>query len=411
MPESLAILGGKPIRSKPFPQWPIFDEREERALIETLRSGVWGKVDGTQCKKFERDFAAYQQAKHGVAVCNGTITMQVALTAAGIEAGDEVIIPPYTFEATATAVVSVNATPIFVDIERETFNIDPARIKEAITPRTRAIICVHLGGIPCDMDAIMAIARKHNLIVLEDAAHAHGSEYKGRRVGPIGHLGSFSFQSSKNLNSGEGGIILTNDDDLAANCVSIHNCGRAPDGPWYEHHVINGNYRLGEFAGAILNAQFTRFDEQTNRRDENARYLDEKLAKIPGISPQKRTADCTRAAYHLYVFRFDREVFGISRERFLDALNAEGISAGPGYIIPLHRQPMFLNKKFGPFTGYKNARPDLDYAKVHLPVCEQISKSEGAWMTQNMLLGPRTDMDDIANAFAKIYESRKQLAQ
>jgi len=359
---------------------------------------------------FERRFAQYCGAKHGIAVVNGTVSLRVALMAAGIEAGDEVIIPPYTFFATASAVVEANATPIFVDVERDTFNIDPAAIEAAITKRTRAIIPVHLGGLPCDMDAIMAIAQRHGLVVIEDAAHAHGSEYKGKRVGAIGHMGSFSFQSSKNLNSGEGGIITTNDDKLAERCRSIHNCGRIPTGAWYEHHVMSANYRLGELAGALLNAQFDRLDEQTNTRDANGRYLDKLLSMIPGIAPQKRDDRTTRNAQHLYCARYDQGVFGVPRTRFLEAVAAEGIPMSGGYGISLHRQPMFLNKAFGPYTGYRLSRPDLDFGALSLPNVDRMCESEGLWLTQNVLLGTRSDMDDIVRAIEKVYDQRHALS-
>ena len=220
---------------------------------------------------------------------NGTVSLRVALLAAGIEAGDEVIVPPYTFLATATAVVEANATPIFADIELDNFNLDPRAIEAAITPRTKAVIPVHMGGLPVNMDAILDIARRHRLTVIEDAAHAHGAAYRGRRVGAIGQLGSFSFQSTKNLTSGEGGIILTNDDELAERCRSIHNCGRIAGGAWYEHHVMSGNYRLGEFQGAILNAQLTRFDAQAETRERNGKHLAERLAQLPGVVPQPRS--------------------------------------------------------------------------------------------------------------------------
>jgi dTDP-4-amino-4,6-dideoxygalactose transaminase len=256
----------------------------------------------------------------------------------------------------------------------------------------------------------MTIARKHDITLIEDAAHAHGSEYKGRRVGAIGHMGSFSFQSSKNLTCGEGGLITTNDDALAERCRSIHNCGRIPGGAWYEHHVISANYRLGEFAGAILNCQLDRLDEQTDTRDRSGAYLDAKLSKIPGITPQKRTADVTRHAYHLYSLRIDESIFGVRRERVLKAITAEGVPIAGGYIIPLHRQPLFANKAFGPYTGYENARPNLDYNDVKLPVVEKISSSEGAWMTHNLLLGKQSDIDDIVRAFEKVYEHRAALA-
>ncbi len=399
--DTLALHGGKPVRppGKPWPSWPILGPGEERALLRALRSGKWGKLDGDEVATFERRFADYVGAKHAIAVCNGTVSLRIALMAAGIQAGDEVIVPPYTFLATATAVVEANATPAFADIDRATFNLHPTEIRAAIRPRTRAIIPVHLGGMPCDMDAIMSIARKHNLIVIEDAAHAHGSEYNGRRCGSIGHIGSFSFQSTKNLTSGEGGIITTNDDELAAACRSIHNCGRRPDGAWYEHHVISGNYRLGEFAGAILNCQLDRLDEQSDRRDVNGRYLDGKLSQIPGITPQRRDPFATRNAHHLYVFR----VCGIPRDRFVEAVNAEGTPLQTGYRVPLYRQPLFVNRAFGPYTGCTG-----NYRDVDLPSVEALCP-EGVWLTHNVLLGSQQDMDDIVAAIRKVYEHRNAL--
>jgi dTDP-4-amino-4,6-dideoxygalactose transaminase len=404
MTTDLALLGGRPVRTQPFPTWPIFGQTEERALLRALHSGKWGKLDGEEVTTFERRFADYVGAKHAIAVCNGTVSLRIALMAAGIRAGDEVIVPPYTFLATATAVVEANAAPVFVDIDRETFNLDPAEVEKAITPRTRAIIPVHLGGMPCDMDRIMAIAERNDLIVIEDAAHAHGSEYNRRRVGSIGHLGSFSFQSTKNLTSGEGGIITTSDDTLAETCRSIHNCGRIAGGAWYEHHVIAGNYRLGEFAGAILNCQLDRIDEQTDRRDANGRYLDEQLAKIPGITPQRRDPFATRNAQHLYVFRYDADVFGIPRERFLQAVTAEGIPVCSGYVVPLYKQPLFEQKNFGPYNACTR-----EYRGLHLPDVERICAGEGAWLTQNLLLGDRKDMDDIVAAMRKVFENRAEL--
>ena len=406
MGNTLAVLGGSPVRTRPFPTWPVYGKEEETALVRTLRSAKWGKLDGGEVPRFERRFAEYCGAKHGIAVVNGTVSLRIALMAAGIEAGDEVIIPPYTFFATASAVVEANATPIFVDIDRATFNIDPAAIEAAVTKRTRAIIPVHLGGLPCDMDAIMAIAQRHGLVVIEDAAHAHGSAYKGRRVGGIGHMGSFSFQSSKNLTCGEGGIITTNDDALAERCRSIHNCGRVPGGAWYEHHVISGNYRLGEFAGAILNCQLDRLNEQTDTRDANGRHLDKHLAMIPGVLPQRRDASTTRNAQHLYCMRYDEGTFGIPRATVIEALVAEGIPVSPGYVLPLHRQPMFINRAFGPYSAVAN----IDFAAANVPNVERICSSEGLWLTQNVLLGTQADMDDIVAAFEKVYEQRHALA-
>ena len=211
------------------------------------------------------------------------------------------------------------------------------------------------------------------------------------------------------MTSGEGGIIITNDHTLAEACRSIHSCGRIPGGAWYEHHVMSANYRLGEFAGAILQCQLDRLDEQTNRRDANGKYLDAKLSKIPGITPQRRDAFATRDAYHLYLFRYDANVFAMPREKFLEALAAEGIPASPGYVLPLNKQPLFANKAFGPYTASVETHPRLDYGKLHLPNCEAICGGEGAWLYQNVLLGSQDDMDDIVRAFEKVYDQRHAL--
>jgi len=395
------------VRSRPFPSWPVFGEAEEARLLRALRSGHWGKLTGTEVAEFERRFAAMHGASHGIAVVNGTVSLRLALLALGLRAEEEVIVPAYTFLATATAVVEANGVPVFADLEPDTFNLDPRAVEAAITPRTRAIIVVHIAGQPVDLDAILALARRHGLGVIEDAAHAHGARYRDRPVGAIAPLGSFSFQSSKNLNAGEGGIITTSDDALAAACRSLHNCGRRAGGAWYEHHVIGGNYRLGEFQGAVLNAQLDRLEEQTARRERNGRHLADLLARIPGLTPQRRTAECTRHGYHLFLFRLDPAVFGTSREHVLRAIAAEGIPVSAGYVLPLYRQPMFLNKAFGPYLPNVGSR--LDYGRVHLPECERVCTAEGAWLEQRLLLGETSDMDDIATAFAKVYAHRAEL--
>lgn len=407
--QALALFGGSKARTRPFPSWPLFGDAEEQRLLRTLRSGKWGKLNGDEVAEFERRFAAMHGCKHGIAVVNGTVSLRIALMAAGIRAEDEVIVPPYTFLATATAVIEANAVPVFADVDLQTFNLDPAAIAAAITKRTRAIIPVHMGGQPADMAAIMALARKHKLVVIEDAAHAHAAVYRDRPAGSIGHLGSFSFQSSKNLTSGEGGIVVTSDDKLAEACRSIHNCGRMPGGLWYEHHVMSGNYRLGEFQGAVLNAQLDRLEEQTVTRDRDGQYLAAKLSRIPGLHPQKRPADCTRHSYHLFLLRIDASAFGAPREAILKAVEAEGIPICGGYALPLYRQPLFLNKAFGPYLP--RAAASLDYGAVHCPNCEKLCAEQGAWLEQSLFLGSQSDMDDIAEAFEKVYENRGALNQ
>jgi dTDP-4-amino-4,6-dideoxygalactose transaminase len=404
----LAILGGTRVRTRPFATWPVFGQAEERRLLATLRSGNWGRLDGPEVAEFERRFAEMHGCSHGIAVANGTVSLRVALLAAGIGAEDEVIVPPYTFVSTATAVVETNAVPVFADVDLDTFNMSPAVVEAAITPRTRAIIPVHFAGHPADMDEIMAIARDHDLVVIEDAAHAHGARYRNRPAGSLGHLASFSFQSSKNLTSGEGGIITTNDDALADSCRSIQNCGRVPGGKWYEHHIISGNYRLGEFQGAVLNCQLDRLDEQTRTRDANGRYLATRLSALPGLHPQTRLAACTRHSYHLFLLRIEA-AFGARRDAVVRAIEAEGIPCSAGYGYSLPDQPLFRNKAFGPYLP--DAAADLDYSQARCPNADLLCREQSLWLEQNLLLGSREDMDDIACAFEKIYEHRQALAE
>jgi dTDP-4-amino-4,6-dideoxygalactose transaminase len=407
MTEPLALFGGTAVRTRPFSAWPVFGEHEETRLLRTLRSGRWGRLQGPEVAEFEQRFAAMHGCRHGVAVVNGTVSLRIALLAAGIRAGDEVIVPPYTFVATATAVLEANAVPVFADVDLHTFNLDPAAIAAAITPRTRAIVPVHFAGQPADMQAIMALARDHALVVIEDAAHAHGAAYQGRPAGSLGHLASFSFQSSKNMTAGEGGIITTDDDRLAEACRSIHNCGRVPDGVWYEHHVVSGNYRLGEFQGAVLNAQLDRLEEQTRTRDGNGRYLASRLTALPGVHPQVRPPECTRHSYHLFMLRIDATAFGAPRAAVLRALEAEGIPCSAGYGFSLPQQPLFRNKAFGPYLP--DRVPAIDYGAVRCPASDRLCAEQAIWLEQALLLGPRDDMDDIARAFEKVHRHREVL--
>ena len=408
MPLQLALHGGKPIRNRPFVTWPIYGRAEEKALLRTLHSGQWGRLQGTEVEKFERRFALAHGCQHGIAIVNGTVSLRIALLAAGIRSEDEVIVPAYTFLSTASAVVEANAIPVFVDIDHQTFNIDPKAVAAAITPRTRAMIPVHFAGQPAAMQELLALAKKHQLTVIEDAAHAHGAKYQDRPAGSLGQLGSFSFQSSKNLTCGEGGILITNDDALAESCRSIHNCGRIPSGVWYEHHVISGNNRLGEFQGALLNCQLDRLETQTKRRDRNGQYLAARLRKLPGIHPQERPSDCTRHSYHLFMMRLESEIFGAPRDPVLRALQAEGIPCSGGYAISLCQQPLFRNKAFGPYLPHASAR--LDFQGTRTPNSDLICQAQGLWLEHSLFLGKKGDMDDIADAFEKVYENRASLS-
>lgn len=408
MPETLSLLGGTPVRTRTFPAWPVFGEAEEARLLRTLRSGKWGRLNGAEVAEFESRFAALHGARFCVGVVNGTVSLRLALMAADLPAESEVIVPPYTFLATASAVLEANMVPVFADVALDTFNLSPAAVEAAVTPRTRAIIPVHLGGQPAEMDALLAIARKHDLVVMEDAAQAHGASYHGQPVGSLGRAGSFSFQSSKNLTCGEGGAIVTSDEAFAEACRSLHNCGRVPGGSWYEHHRLGGNYRLGEFQGAVLNAQLDRFASQLDLRERNGRHLARQLGGIPGLHPQVRPVSCTRHGYHLFLFRIEAEAFGAPRAAVLAALQAEGIPASRGYALPLYRQPLFLNKSFGPCLAPARIER-LDYGRVHCPNAEILCAEQAAWLEQSVLLGTQSDLDDIVGAFEKVYAQRHAL--
>ena len=405
--ETLAVDGGTPVRTAPFPTWPVWDERDEQGLLEVLRSGTWGAHAGTKVKEFTTRFSAYQEAAHGVCVTNGTAALEVALRAAGVQPFDEVIIPPYTFVATGTAVLSIGAIPVFCDILPETYLIDAADAERRITPRTRAIVAVHIAGQPADLDAVLDVARRHTLKVVEDAAQAHGAAWRGRRVGAIGDAGTFSFQSSKNLTGGEGGIILTDDRALAERAWSMANVGRIPEGAWYQHEVMGFNLRLTEFQGALLLSQLERLPAQSDVRERNARYLDRELAAIPGITPQARDERVTGHAHHLYVMRFDGQAFGgHDRSWFLQALRAEGIPCSPGYTTPLYRMNAIVDERrkwaaLARAAGRPVTLPASPDAEA-LPATERACNAEGVWLTQNVLLGGEADMAQIVEAVAKV---------
>jgi dTDP-4-amino-4,6-dideoxygalactose transaminase len=410
----LALLGGAPVRTAPFPAWPVFDQREEQLALEVLRSGQWWRytlgealsaeqadtqLAPSKVAEFQQKFAAAHGCRYGIACVNGTAALEVALRAVGAGRGDEVIVPPYTFIATATAPLLIGATPVFCDITLDTFNLDPRRLEEAITPRTRAIIPVHFAGLAADMGTILDIAARHGIPVIEDAAHAHGGSWQDRPLGSIGAASTFSFQASKNMTAGEGGLCATNDPALAEIMESLVWVGRKTGRPWYEHHRLGWNYRLTEFQAAILLAQLERLEAQTARRQANGAALTARLAGIAGIHPLAAPAYATGHAWHIYVFRFSEQEFGLSRARFLEALTAEGIPASSGYAHALFRNPLFED----PAHGGDPAR-----TAALCPVSEQACR-EAVWLEHRLLLGSPGDMNDVAEAIAKIHRHREAL--
>ncbi len=423
----LAFNGGKPYRTEPFPEWPVFDETEEKAMLQVLRSGNWWRFalgqgvdladpeegDRSQVVLFQEEFARSHDCAYGLAAANGTATLEMGIRALEFEVGDEILVPAYTYIASATCVLQNNLVPVFVDVDPDTYNIDPERLEEAITDRTRAIIVVHFGGQPADMDRIMAIAQKRGLRVIEDAAHAHGCEWKGKKAGSFGDFSSFSFQASKNMTAGEGGIICTNDQALATACDALAWAGRQPGRPWYEFHRLGWNYRMTEFQAALLRVQLTRLDEQNRNRQANAAYLSQRLDAIAGLSPLVQDPRTTLHGFHLYILRYDEKLTGLPRARFLEALAAEGIPVSGGYPFPLYENPMFLEKRFinGAFPLDTAYHDNMDYASFaeRCPVAEHACRSEAVWMTQNLFLGTQQDMDDIADAIEKVIAHKENI--
>jgi dTDP-4-amino-4,6-dideoxygalactose transaminase len=418
----LAHLGGTPTRQKPFTAWPVYGEGEERALLEVLHSGQWwsgnlsylmptAEQKPSQAMLFERQFAEFHGVRYGLACSSGTAALELVLKAAGVGPGDEVIVPPYTFVATATAPLLLGATPVFCDVEPGTLNLDPARLEEAITPRTKAIIPVHFAGLAADMDRILAIARPRGIFVIEDAAHGHGASSRGQRLGSLADASIFSFQASKNMTAGEGGIVLTDNAEIAELCNSYLWAGRKAGQPWYEHFRLGWNYRITEFQAAILIEQLKRLSEQTARRMRNGMRLNEMLRDIPGVEPLAVPDWVTDHAFHVYIFRLDAQKFGLEREQFLTLLQAEGIPCSGGYSQPIYRNPMFVENKFyangHPLAGSGGLVDYLQYGDK-CPVAEQACK-EVVWIEHRVLLGESQDIEDVARSIRKIYTHQDEM--
>ena len=401
----LAILGGVPVRKVPFPPWPVYGEDEERSLREVLKSSSWGGYNG-KVEEFESAFAELHQVRHAISCANGTVALEAALRALGVGCGDEVIVPSFTFIATATSVLLCHAAPVFADIDPVTLNLSPAAVESAVTPRTKAIIAVHFGGQPADVDALRMIADRHNLALIEDAAHAHGARWRGVPVGNFGSAGTFSFQAFKLVTSGEGGIMVTNNSNLAARLWSYCNQGRRKDGGWYEHFTLGSNYRLTGFQAAILCAQLRKLPEQSEIRKRNVQYFRQQLLAIPGLSMPEDDPRADRQPYYLITLRYDPAQFGgISRDLFLRALQAEGIPVQRTYPYPLYHNPVFRRSPC-PCREWKAPQ---DYTSLFLPESEKVCR-DGIWLEHNLFLGTQKEVEDILAACEKIQRHASALA-
>jgi perosamine synthetase len=409
-----ALLGGTPVHQGSWPAWPEWRQAWEPSILQVLRSGQWYRGPGEQVPRFEAAYAELLGAKRCLATASGTTALIVGMHVLDVDAGDEVIVSPFTFNASYNAILFMKALPVFADTDPATLTMDPASIESRITERTRAIMPVHIYGMPCDMDPIMAIATKHRLAVIEDACQAWLAEYRGKKCGTIGDLGCFSFQNSKHLPSGEGGAITGNRDDLIDRAGSFHDCGRPYGGfkGTRPNFTRGGNFRMQHFQAAMLMQQFDKLREETARRRENAARLSASLKEVPGILPA-RLPENSRAVWHLYPFRYDADTFqGLSREKFIKAMRAEGIPCSTGY------QEQYFDglldeaiasrgfKRLFSARRLEEYRDSFQELRGNRQVC-----ATTVAITQNLLLAPPTDIDHIAEAIRKIQAHSAELAK
>jgi dTDP-4-amino-4,6-dideoxygalactose transaminase len=410
----LAILGGPKTRTETYPDWPVWDGRDIDAVTEVIKSGRWGgfPYPGPKTAELAKKFAELQGGGYAVPMINGTVTMEVALRAAGIGWGDEVIVPAYTFQATASAPMGAGAIPVIVDVDPNNYCLDPKAAEKAITPKTKAIIPVHLGSNMADMDAIMELAEKYNLIVIEDCAHAHGAKWRGRGAGTIGHFGSFSLQSSKTLTSGEGGILLCRTPEHAALAASIIDCGRphALGGGDEDSNglaIQGGNFRLSELQAALALVGIERFPAQAKQREEMAAYMDEALSEIPGVRVLKHDERHTTRSFYRYIFAIDPLTFGVEHDLLCGALDAEGIGCWTGYEA-MNNYELFQPQKSK--LAVPNAFPDyFNFKEINLPEATRACEHEAVWLDENIFRAGAKGVDDAVVAIKKIQKNAVEL--
>jgi dTDP-4-amino-4,6-dideoxygalactose transaminase len=409
----LAILGGEPVRkNKSWPNWPYWDENVLDSIVKTTKSRIWCRIQSESgtVATFEKKFAQLLGTKFCVATGSGTQALHTCVEALGIGPGDEVITSPYTDPGTIASILSARALPVLADLDRESYQLDPEDVERRITENTKAIMPVHMMGQPCNMDAICEIAKKHSLKVIEDAAQAHLAEYRGKKLGTIGDLGCFSFQSSKTIACGEGGGIIGNDEELMDKCYTVHNHGTSRRG---RTEVAGPKYRMNEFEAAVLLGQLPGVEERFARRNQNAAYLTSKIKDIPGIIPQKLYEGTAGGSFYIYAMTYRKEYFNdADRSKFLKALRAEGVSLD-GYIGQgLHREPWIehiLNSKVYQ-KMFAPERLQRYRQENNCPRCDQVCQEMVMIWASGPLLGSKEDMDDIANAIVKVYENRDKLS-
>ena len=406
----LAISGGTPVRSTSYPDWPSLDESDVEAVTAVVRGGQVGGYPepGPRAAEFAAGFAAYQGASHGIVMANGTVTMEVALKALDVGWGDEVIIPALTFAATPYAAMAAGALPVFVDVEPERWTIDPDLVEAAVTPRTRAIMPVHLGQQMADMDRIMEIARRHDLFVVEDCAHAHGQRWRDQGAGCIGDFGSFSHQSTKILTAGEGGTLTTQDERLARRAHSLIDCGRPKDAAEQEY-TFGANYRLGELACALLVNGLRRFPAQQERRAALGEHFERLAADLPGVTIKRRDPRITRWSFYRYIFEIDPDAFaGATNEQVAEVLEAEGVPAEVQY------PPMSRYDLFQPSLSHLPVAVEyadrLDPARMSFPVAEAAGERTAVYLNESIFRSDEAGIEDAVEAIAKVQRLAADIA-
>ena len=410
--DELAILGGTPVRSnKSWPPWPYWDDEVVDSIVKTTKSRIWCRIQSRSgtVPTFEKKYAELIGVNYCVATGSGTQSLHTCVEALGIGPGDEVITSPYTDPGTIASILSARALPVLADLDRESYQLDPDDVERRVTENTKALMPVHMMGQPCDMERIMAIAKKHNLNVIEDACQAHLAEYQGKVVGTIGDVGCFSFQSSKVLACGEGGAVIGNDEELMDKCYTVHNHGTSRQG---RTEVAGPKYRMNEFEAAVLLGQLSGVKERSARRNENAAYLTSRLKDVPGVTPQKLYKGTTSGSFYLYPMSYHKERFnGATRSQFLKALGAEGIGLSPYIAQGLHREPWvdhILGLKVYQ-TMFSKERLQRYREECNCPNCDKVCEEMVMLWASGPLLGTKEDMDDIADAIIKVYENRDKL--
>ncbi len=407
----LALLGGTPVRSTAWPQWPARGEEEERAILAAIRDGDWGgfPLPNERADAFARAFAERHDCAHALCVANGTVSLEAALQAMGVEPGAEVIVPAYTFEATASAALFAGCAPVFADIDPETYCIDVGAAEALVTERTQAIVPVHLAMTIADLDAIGALAEKRGLAVLEDCAHAHGARWRGRGVGSWGDAGSFSFQTSKLMTAGEGGIVTTSEARILDRLHTLVNCGRRQPEAAATDPVIGHNYRMTDLQAALLAVQLGRLDRQHEIRAANARRLRAAIEDVEGLSNLRIDLRVTTQAIYQFVFRFDGRAFaGLDRDVFVAALEAEGVPADGRFYESLPVSELLLPDptRYPAWSTALARRPATD-----CPNAEHAAYRESVWLPHQLLLGTADDVDDIVEAVLKVQRGAADLAR